>query len=383
MSHILVLGGGTQGLALVEALHKCGHRVIMVSAERGNYADSSRYVDKMLYYSGTTDKYLSFIKQVITDNCIDSIIPTGDDNTEFLCLNRSAFPNRVKFNLPSYTNFERGYDKNQLMTLCKEKGYPHPHTIDLSITNINSDEVRDFDYPGMLKPNCTTGGRGMIEINSYDELIDKYPSLPGQYGENHLQKFIKAGGRQEKIQLYVDANQKLIVHSVLHKLRWYPNRGGSNTCCVTIEDEKMVTICHQILKDIEWVGFADFDLIQNPDTGEMLIMEINPRIPACIKGAMVAGINWPEIIVNDYLGLPQKQYNYKTGVYLRHIGLDILWFIHAQNRWSAKPNWFHFFGRNIHYQDASSFSDPLPFIKGTFRNICKLFDPKFKQAKQI
>ena len=42
--------------------------------------------------------------------------------------------------------------------------------------------------------------------------------------------------------------------------------------------------------------YDDFDAIEDPDTGELLIMEINPRVPACIQMAMVSGINWAEII---------------------------------------------------------------------------------------
>ena len=28
--------------------------------------------------------------------------------------------------------FEKGYDKNQLMRVCKDNGFPHPLTIDIS-----------------------------------------------------------------------------------------------------------------------------------------------------------------------------------------------------------------------------------------------------------
>ena len=179
----------------------------------------------------------------------------------------------------------------------------------------------------------------------------------------------------------VDEERRLVASSVQQKLRWYPNRGGSNCCAVSIENPQAVNICYNILKDIEWLGFADFDFIGNPQTGELLVMEINPRLPACVKGSIVAGIDWGEIIVNGYLGLPQKKYNYKTGVYLRHLGLDILWFLHAEDRWNTNPNWFCFLGSNLYYQDMNGWRDPMPFIKGTWHNVKKLFNPEFKKAK--
>jgi len=386
MSNILLLGAGTQGLAILESIHRNGHRIVELIVERGNYADYSRLIDKMYYGENLleeSDDYLRFVLDVMEKESIDAVIPTGDSTAEFICKNKDSFPSKVKCKFPSYKNFLRGYDKNQLMRHCAEKGYPHPRTIDLSITDIHDDEVKCFDYPAMLKPNCTTGGRGMVEIKSYDELVERYTSLHQQYGEYHLQKFIKAGGRQEKIQLYIDENKQLVAYSVQQKLRWYPVKGGSNTCAVSIEDQEMVEVCFQILKEIDWLGFADFDLIENPDTGERLIMEINPRIPACIKGSIMAGIDWGGIIVNEYLDLPRKKYNYKTGVYLRHLGLDFMWFINSVNRWSCSPNWFHLIGTNIHYQDMNGWSDPMPFIMGTFHNIRKFINPSFKNAKQI
>lgn len=383
MSNILVIEAGTQGLITVKSVHECGHKVVLVTTEKSNYADKSRYVEKVYYALGVEGQdYLQFVKDIIQKESIDVVIPMGDKSAEFLCKYSKEFPTGVKFKSPKYENFLKGYDKNLLLSLCKDNGYPCPQTIDLSIVAIDSLDVKEFPYPAMLKPNCTTGGRGMVEVKSYEELVARYPELHNEYGDYHLQKFIKPGGRQVKIQLYIDEQKKLVAHSVQQKLRWYPNKGGSNTCCVSINDDRMVGICYQILRDIDWVGFADFDTIEDPDTHELLIMEINPRLPACIKGSIVAGINWPEIIVNDSLGLPQKKYEYKTGIYLRHLGMDFMWFIHAENRWKAKPNWFKLFGKNIYYQDASSWTDPMPFIMGTWHNVKKLFDPEFKKAKQ-
>lgn len=382
MAKILLFGAGTQSLAIIPSLHKAGHIIILLVGFHPNYGDKSRYVNKVYRYNiSTKEETLLALQEVITKEHPNVIIPMGDDGAEFLSKHLSDFKG-IAIKLPSYPNFLCGYDKNQLMALCREKGYPHPQTVDLSIVDYQSEEVKTFPYPAMLKPNCTTGGRGMVEVKSYEELVQLYPDLHETYGEYHLQHFIKAGGRQVKVQLYIDEEKRLVAHSVQQKLRWYPNKAGSNCCAVSIEDDHIVNICYQILKDIDWLGFADFDTIEDPDTGELLIMEINPRLPACIKGSIEAGIDWGEVIVNGYLNLPQKTYTYKTGVYLRHLGLDILWFLHAENKWHTRPNWFKFLGRNLHYQDMSGWTDPLPFLFGTWSNVKKLFDPDFRKAKK-
>lgn len=223
----------------------------------------------------------------------------------------------------------------------------------------------------------------MVCVDSYKELVSKYNGLHEAFGDYHIQEFIPAGGRQFKVQLYIDEHKRLVQGTVMQKVRWFPPKAGSNCCAVSVENQSLVDTCFSILKDIDWLGFADFDVIEDPRDGRLLVMEINPRVPACIKLPIVSGVNWAEVILNGYLDLPQKEYAYKTGVVLRHLGLDVLWFLKSKQRWSTKPNWFRFVGRNVYYQDMSDWTDPAPFWTGTLHNIKNLFNPDFKKTKGL
>lgn len=385
MGNILLLGSGTQALSIVKKLSKAGNKIYMFF-EEANYADMSCYVNKCFVsnVSPQSDKYLENVVRIIAEEYIDVLIPTGDESAVFVSKNKKRLSEMVKFTIPDYDIFLKGYDKNKLMALCREKGYPHPQTIDLSnVKDLSDNELKSFQFPAMLKPNRTTGGRGMVLVNSYQDFLDKYPELHQQYGDYHLQRYIPEGGRQVKIQLCVDAEGSMIAHSALHKVRWFPVKAGSSCCCVSIEEEKASALCLQILRDIHWVGFADFDLIEDPDTKELLVMEINPRLPACLGAAIHAGVDWGQIIVDQALGSAPKTYEYKTGVTLRHLGFDILWFLKSPKRFNSNPSWFRFFGKNVFYQDMDGWGDMKPFFSGTYHNIKKLFDPSFKKAKAV
>lgn len=373
MSNILVMGCGTQGLAIVRDLHKSGHVVYLVG-ERHNYADSSRYVTKFIYckYLPSSKLYLTTIKQIIAEYHIESVIPMGDSTAEFLSRNKEELCKIVAFEIPDYNDFIRATDKNKLMSFCKEKGYPHPYTINSVGQDISKIERTSLQFPLLIKPNITCGARGMTLVQGYDELIEKYPSIYANYGDCHLQKYVKQGGAQVEVQLYVNRKKKLVNSSVIYKYRWYPEKGGSSCCAKSIKNEKIVDILYHLLCELNWVGFADFDTIEDPDTGELLIMELNPRVPACVKCPIVAGVQWGEIIANEYLGRPQKEYDYKDGEFLRHIGLECFWFVKSPNRFKTRPLWIKFLGKHIHYQDISDWTDPVPFWIGTFRNISKV-----------
>lgn len=384
MRNILLLGSGSQAFAIVKQLHDIGCKLFIVVSETGNYGDASKFIFRRFVCDksvGGAD-YLAYIEDIIKSENIDVVLPMGDIYAEFVSKYKDDLNSITHVQAPGISAFMSGYDKNRLMTLCREKGYPHPQTIDLSKANINDKTLfEDFPFPGLLKPNCTTGGRGMTLIADYDNLRQKYPEIYKEYGDCHLQRFVREGGRQVKIQLFVDKDGSLVASSVLNKVRWYPVKGGASCCSISIRDDRMVSICHQILKDIGWVGFADFDTIEDPDTGELLIMEINPRLPACIGASVNAGINWGEILVRGALGLEQKSYNYREGVTLRHLGFDIMWFLHSPNKFKANPSWFRFLGRDVYYQDFH-FLDQKPFWIGTYHNIKKLYNPSFVKSKQ-
>ena len=184
------------------------------------------------------------------------------------------------------------------------------------------------------------------------------------------------------MQLYIDKNGDLIQSSVIHKFRWYPNNGGSSCCNKSTDNEHIVSILYSLLKQIGWVGLADFDTIEDPRTGELLIMELNPRLPACIKTAYVSGIDWADVIVSQYLGLPHPQYRREKEVFLRHLGFEVLWLMNNKSIFGTNPNWFKFFGSKIYFQDMNGWNDIMPFVYGTYGNIRKQLSKEFRNSKK-
>ena len=273
------------------------------------------------------------------------------------------------------------------MSVCRENGFPHPQTIDLNGLEVDKlheferfEGLNNFPYPGLLKPNLTSGGRGMTLVNSIEELLKVYPAIHDQYGECHLQQFIKEGGRQVKVQIMTDKNGDMAYSSVIGKQRYYPVNGGSSCCNVTIDNPEIASVCGKVLKAIGWIGFADFDLIEDPQTKQLLIMEINPRIPACVRSAFKSGMDYATMIADMTLGKPLRKYKYESGKRLRHLGFDVLWFLKSPNRFKSEPSWFRFFGRDLYYQDWIC-GDFSAFFWGTWGNFKKQMDPEFRKAK--
>lgn len=379
---LILYGDGTQTLPMSQALHKMGCEVHAVVSSKLSYGYGSRCIDKKYIFKeiNNISLFYDYVISLLKREHYDVMIPMHDESAEMVSTYQNELLKYTHFIMPSVDVFRNGYDKQKLMMLLEKKSYPHPKTVFVEQDVIDDDVFDKVDFPVLIKPNITSGARGMTKCDNEEELRQRYPYAYHQYGPCHLQSIIKAGGHQVEVQLYVNGKGELVQSSVIKKFRWYPVNGGSSSCCVSEYNKKIVEICYQVLKDLGWVGFADFDTIEDPETGELLIMELNPRLPACVRAAFEGGVNWADVILNEYLGQEHQIYQQQGGKYLRFLGFEMLWFVKSRKRWGTKPNWLKFLGKDIYYQDLMS-NDMWPFVLGTIGNIKKLLNPDFRKAK--
>ena len=210
MKKVLILdGGAAHAMAIAECLKKTGYQVAVICDDKNEYGYHTKFVDeRYLGVDSHKPKYAEFMLGFLKEHKFDVLIPTSDTSAEFMCFHKEELEKLTGVLMPVREVFEKGYDKNNLMTVCKENGFPHPLTVDLkgkeSKECIES-ALANFPYPGLLKPNLTSGGRGMMLVNSLEEFLAVYPAIHEQYGECHLQQFIKAGGKQVKVQVMTDS----------------------------------------------------------------------------------------------------------------------------------------------------------------------------------
>lgn len=380
--NVVLLNGETvQALAMAHALSDSGYSVTLICDSKESYGYNSRHADRRIVAPSIHDEpeeFHRFFINWIKNNKADAIIPMNDYSAEFLSRNKEQLQEFTSFIIPDYDVFIKGYDKNQLMKVCMEGGFPHPKTIDLTLENYKKCAL-EMCYPALIKPNITTGGRGFAKVNSPQELESRYPEIKAEYGDCHVQEFIPYGGAQYKVEVFIDNNGVVKGSTVMHKCRFYPENGGSSCCSISIVEPRLVEMCQKILKTIGWIGFADFDLIEDPRTGEIKVMEINPRVPACIRLSLVSGMDFATMIADASLGNNIKDYEYAPGKILRYMALDTLWFAYSHKRFHTSPSWWRLYGKNVFWQECGGGFKAM--LRGTLAGLKKQLNPQFRQSK--
>lgn len=379
MMHVLIIGGGLQALSVARSL-KEGKCNVIALLHDGDYSTYSNSIDKLFTIHASPlkgDEFLNKIYSILKTISIDVVIPLSDQTAELLSIHKEAIENRysVKCAVPSYSVFKKANDKWELLHLCEQYNLPHPKTRQIETASLKV--ITDYvGFPALIKPNISVGARGITMVNTLEELQHKYASVIKQYGESTLQEYIENGGAPYyNVMLYRNSSGEIVNSVILKIIRYYPIKGGSSSFGETIECPELVDICKKTLDALEWEGFADFDVLRTR-TGEFKIIEINPRVPASLRAAEVSGVNFPLIIVNELLKKAYTPFIYKPNKQLRYLGLDIMWFIASNRRFSAKPCWFKFFGKDLYYQEKGAMMASL------FSGVKKMLSPSFRKSKR-
>ncbi len=369
---LLIEGRARQVMPLMESLHKLGCHVTTYNASKLDMGYSSHYPDKkVLSYCNAKDPVKSWeaISKELKTKQYDLIIPLNDFVAIMLSQHKEELKPYVEIAANDWEVFQYASDKLKTMKVCMDNDIPCPKTFIADESLIDLSKL-DLTYPICIKPRTGFSAVGFRVIDTPAELEHIVNATKEKYGAPLIQEYIPQTDLQYKAELFVDKDGKVKSCCIFSKVRWYPVDGGSSTLNMSVHRPDIQESCERLLKAINWRGYADIDLIQDPRDGVAKIMEINPRITGSVKICYACGVNFSEQILQDYLGMPVSEYmNYPEGQYLRYLHTDILWFIKSPTRFTCKPSWFNF---HHSVDQIWSIKDPLPWFTYTIANIFKV-----------
>lgn len=345
---ILLFGGGLQALACGASFREKGFVVDAITDELD--VRQSKFFRKV--YPGKMHSNLELLQHILEEDHYDVIIPMGDAGVSFLSKNKQQIErdyNTVCAS-PDYQELKKVENKNEFMTFCECHEIPHPNTI--SLTGDHLQECADMiGFPALIKPDYSVGARGITRVDDINELMSYYPAIQNKYGTCTLQELIENDQYYYNVMLYRDKHGDFLGHTIIKIIRKYPINAGSSSYCISVDNDELLQICKDCLNKLNWVGMADFDVLQRLDNMQYKIIEINARVPASLRAASVSGVDFPGMIALDAVGETIPGYIYEAGKSLRYLGIDIMWFLKSPLRFKAKPCWLKFWGKDLYYQD--------------------------------
>jgi D-aspartate ligase len=381
---ILVMDGRIQScLPVIKALRLAGHHVTIAESDPLCVGFLSRYPHRRIRHRDprkNPEGFLSDLRRYLSTGEYDVLIPILDVTAELVSQHKPELARLVRIPLVDYPIFMRARDKSQTMKIAQSHGLPIPKTYfpdEMTIAEI----AALVDYPVLIKPNISVGARGLTKVKDAQELKKLYPLVVARYGASTVQEFIPQTGLQYKAQFFLDRSQEVKAWVVYSKIRHFPLEGGVSTLNCTVAREDIASLGKKLLHAMDWYSYADIDLITDPRDGQVKIMEVNPRITGSVKICFEAGVDFAKMLVALAMDdTVEPVQGYQAGLYLRHPGLDLIWFWKSPHRFKADPSWFRFLGKNLRY-DVWSLEDPAPFLAYVLANVRDLFSAEARRYK--
>ncbi len=336
-------------------------------------------------YSRFTKARLQWDCSQEVDKRVDALIRFGETHSERPVLfyesdeqlvvvsrHRERLAQAFRFVIADAPLVEDLVDKTRFAALAKRHGLPVPAALQFHPARTTPPDL-GLDFPAIIKPlnragawDETFGLRKALAVESAEALRQLWPQLLGANVELLAQQLIPGAETQiESYHCYVDARGQVAGEFTGRKIRTYPVAYG-HTTALEITDAADVRRHGRIA--VEWLGLtgvAKFDF-KRDRTGELHLLEVNPRFTLWHHAGAVAGVNIPALVYADLTGTPRPRVSHaKAGVRWCRVWKDL-----PSARQSGVPltAWLPWM-LGCEAKSALSWTDPMPVVGATLHQI--------------
>ena len=220
------------------------------------------------------------ILKTIEKHKIDIVIANTDPST--VCLSRLNKLHKSCSISSDISSVQICFSKLKFQKFCEENNLP-----------IIPREEKNF--PILAKPDFGSASKGIKILNNSFERKNFFDNENKDY---LLQRYID--GVEYTIDIYISKNKEICCISPRIRLSVV---GGESDITRTVNDNKIRDICKRVVEKFDFIGPITVQLIQDKNSLEIFLMEINPRLGGAVTASIKAGYDIPKMIFFDFLNL--------------------------------------------------------------------------------
>lgn len=305
------------GIPVIKSLQE-NHEIIGFAYdpnEPGNYMGMTKTTYLMPYPSLGFEELKARLEYIQEKEGLEAIIPNLDAELPlYIKYQNEIEAMGIKLCLPSNENFELR-NKNKLDKLSENLNITYPKTYEISSVAELERIVEDKEssFPLMVKGNYYKA----YMAHNTESAIESFYKISNEWGFPILIQEVVKG---EEINLVGVGDGKGELKGAVAIKKLTTTEIGKIWTGVTIQNEKLMKIAQDFVKQTSWKGPFELECMANMQ--QVYMIEINPRFPAWVYFATEIGVNLPQMVVDIMQGKdvePQLSYP-ENKMYVRYTG---------------------------------------------------------------
>lgn len=262
--------------------------------------------------------FAEFVLELCKKKNVQAVLPLVTKELIPLAQHQREFEkNGIKILLSPLASLEIANNKSRLYQFLQWRGMAVPEfriaeTIDQFITAV--EELGYPEKPVCFKPSVSNGSRGFRiiakKINELDLLFNQKPNSTyisyndairilssGTFPELMVSEYLP--GDEYSVDCIANHGESILVIPRIRKKMV----NGISVEGEVVNNENIIHYCKQVIRELQLHGNIGIQL-KGSQTGQFLILEINPRVQGTISAALGAGVNLPVLAIKQEFGLP-------------------------------------------------------------------------------
>ncbi len=326
-------------LSMVRALGRAGIPVALVTDTLETRAVHSRYTKAIVQTPSWVDDPDAAVDALIEWGKQQAEAPIlfyqGDHDLVALSKARERLVPHFRFIFPPQELVADFSDKLRFADLVEQRELPVPRTLTLKQHCNVTELLADWDdFPCVFKPAMRTNWyetigclQKALRIESRAELDELIPKIDVSNAAFVLQASIEGG--EENIvsyHAYIRPGGEIVAEFTGQKVRTGPRLYGISSCVEITDDERVRSLGRSVVEKLDFSGVLKIDFKIDSRSGELFMLEINPRFNLWHHPAAVAGVNIPQAVYQDCIeaGSAKVTRTVRPGVRWIEPGLDFM-----------------------------------------------------------
>jgi len=272
---------------------------------------------KVPYPSAGTGNLMERIRKIHEKDPIDLLIPNFDAELyTFMKAGSELASLGIRTFMPTISQYEERH-KSNLPAYGKKYGVNVPHSEALTSVNDLGKLEEKLSFPMVIKGKFYDA----FIARSMDQAVSYFHKIAAKWGLPVIvQEFIE--GTEVNVVALGDGSGETIAAVPMRKQ--FITDKGKAWAGITLDDDKMLELTHKLIRQTNWKGGMELELIRD-DKDDLYLIEINPRIPAWVYLAVGAGQNIPEALVRLALGEKvEPMHEYSVGKMFVRYSFDMI-----------------------------------------------------------